>query len=301
MNAKILFSTFVMLAIILITPACGNQPYIPPSLTPTQISPTSLPSLNVTSTDLPTLLPTLTFTAFVTLTDTALPSLPDFDEVINFALGGGSLCGGATLPESHVRVSNGKAFVCFRDTLGPIQLDWYAPDGRIFSSSVDTTSLTEYIFRWPLTILPGQGQLHAYGNGYSEYIDFNITLDDNFPQINAIDSRSREINTVFEVALKENGNLDVIGINYPANTLIYILLYQASSTSNEHRLIYKQAVLSDASGSIYTELTAPFEYGDTYLIVGISDPNADLVDSEKYLNASLPLDYFQVKNSKSSS
>jgi hypothetical protein len=41
-------------------------------------------------------------------------------------------------------------------------------------------------------------------------------------------------------------------------------------------LINKQVAQSDFSGSINTEVSGPFESGQVYMIVGISDPNISL-------------------------
>ena len=303
MKTKTWFLVFVMVGIIL---ACGIQPRTPLPSGPTQIPfvppsstepPESLPTLTLTSIDQPTLAPT----ASATFTNTPLPPLPDFEQVLAFALGGGGACEigpNQKIPNIRVFVNPGYAsFICFRDTLNLRQIDWYAPDGRIFTSIIDNPSFGEYFFTWPLSLPSGEWRLHAHGNGFSEYVDFSVPTENIIsPYIAAIDPRSvNEINYLYSMTLKQNGNLDVIGLNYPANTPIYVLVYHNSSTSNEYQLIHKRSVLSDPNGSLATELSGLFKVGESYLVIGIHDPNVNLVNGDNGLfNTDLPFDNFKV-------
>jgi len=227
--------------------------------------------------------------------------LPDFEQVLAFALGGGGACEigpNQKVPNIRVFVSPGYgAFICFRDAFSLHQIDWYAPDGRILTSMIDNPSIGEYFFSWPLSLPSGEWRLHAYGDGSSEDVDFSVPPENiSSPYIAAIDPRSdHEINHPYSMPLKQNGNLDVIGLNYPANQPVYILVYHNSSTSNEYQLIHKRSVLSDPDGSLATELSGLFKVGDSYLVIGISDPTVSLVSADyDFFNTDLPFDNFQV-------
>jgi hypothetical protein len=256
-----------------------EDPVMEAPVEPPMESPTSMP------TSIPPAIPS----------DTPLP-LPDFKDILEFSLGGGALCSGAQLPHSTVMAGRGDAVVCFRDTLGPLVLEWHAPSGRMFRSRVDTSSLVEHYFRWPLNIPPGQWYVRIFGNGYEERVDFIVSQDDgSSPMIRAVDARSdREINTYFSLALKENGTLDVAGINYPAETPVYILVYRAGPAG--YQLIHKQVVRSDMQGSIYAELPSVFQLGESYLLIGITDPQIDLtIDDDNHFDTNLPHDAFVIE------
>ncbi|HEX9840769.1 MAG TPA: SH3 domain-containing protein [Anaerolineales bacterium] len=275
-------------------------------------SPTSTPPVAPTKTltNTPTHIPTSTPTNSPTNTpiNTPLPPLPDFEQVLTFALGGGGACEGDPKKQPNIRVlfvnPGYRAIICFRDIFGSLRIDWYAPDGRIFTSIIDAASSGEFFFRWPLSLPSGQWRLHAYGNGFSEYVDFSVPTENiSRPYISAIDPRSvNEINYPDSMPLKRNGNLDVIGLNYPAKTPIYLLVYHTSPTSGEYRLVHKRSVLSDPNGSIATELSGLLKVGELYLVIGISDPHVSLVNSDNGLfNTELPFDHFEVLPSKSTS
>ncbi len=166
---------------------------------------------------------------------------------------------------------------------------------------------------WPLTYPEGQWHAEAYGDGFSVTGDIWVTKEmdnDNQmcnPCLNAYDARSeteimpvpvqkRVIRYDHPVRLNSNGKLDVIGNDFSANTVIYIVLYHKTS-GTELRLVDKYYTVSDSTGSIGMEIDAPFEPGQTYWMVGLSDPNTPLkvVGEFDFANEALPSDNFRIQ------
>jgi hypothetical protein len=111
---------------------------------------------------------------------------------------------------------------------------------------------------------------------------FGISKVDEYPHIYALDSKfdSEIIPDDFphSVRAKSTGKIDVVGMGFPANVPVYVLLYRETSNMPpfKYSLIQKQAVLSDTSGSIFTELISSFVPGQIYNVYGITNPNTPL-------------------------
>jgi hypothetical protein len=329
MKTRILFSIIVMLAIAL---ACGGGGLIPskpiqPLPTPTEFTPTESPSptsspsntpsvtpthtLTNTPTKTSTLTPTITPTK--TSTNTPLPPLPDFEQVLTFAQGGGGeFCG--RYPENGAKlavidIDPGKALLlCFASgsISPPFQLEWFAPDGRVFTSRVGKYGGTqrEYFMRWPINLPSGQWRIHASGSGFSADADFFVPKEnENLEYVYITDPGSvnqiqetgiLQTYGVHDLKLVDNTAVNVIGKNYPANSPIYILVYRALGHEWKFSLIHKLITLSDNHGLIAFKLSGLFEIGQSYLVIGLSDPNSVLTDNENNFNFGIPHDHIYV-------
>jgi len=156
----------------------------------------------------------------------------------------------------------------------------------------------------PVPLSPGQWRFSVVqkGSTFGEFwSDFWVEKEDIHPSISAVNSLAKTevmplgLSTRHLLGLKDNGKIDVIGADFPPNTPIYVLLYRKlSSLTGEMVLISKQVVQANSYGSITTELSGPFDPGQDYLVVGVSDPNTRLVDEYGNLNGELPRDYFEV-------
>ena len=179
-------------------------------------------------------------------------------------------------------------------------------DGFIDWTSDGTISINEVRIWWPLHFSPGQWQLsviqaNSAFTGFS--INFQIT-GDNEAHINALDPRSEyEImpSSIFHpIRTKDNGNVTVAGMNYSARAPVFILLYRERPSNSpiwvaEFELIQKQVVTSDANGNITTELSGPFEPGQSYLVYGITDPYIPIGDNLfGECGVGTPCDFFEV-------
>jgi hypothetical protein len=155
--------------------------------------------------------------------------------------------------------------------------------------------------RWRFSIVQ-KGS--AFGEVWSDFQvsgpDLQVPDQERHPDIKVVTRPNSELTPLEPyggsavLVPKENGGLDVLGKDFPPNTPIYILLYRSiPGTSNDYQLVSKQTVVSDSLGSIITELSGPFDFGHTYLAVGISDPTIPVADKDSpWLNH--PYDWFEL-------
>lgn len=265
----------------------------------------------------------------VSPTNTPLPPLPDFDQVISYGGGGGGEPGcmidpgyrpALTIEDDGRIIHKNYVDLCLWGDVKshlPFQLQLVSPDGRTFLSNeliVDQNSLywegyegfDEYFnpmlydgsiqISWPVNYPSGQWHVIVTGEGFQADANFFAPEQDQ-PSIFALDSRSENEIIPFvpyslgfhPVRLLDSGSVKIIGMNFPANMPVYILLYRetVSRSTQEATLIYKESVHSDSNGLITTELFGPFEPDQFYLVYGISDSN----DSDARYNAG---DYFRI-------
>jgi hypothetical protein len=212
----------------------------------------------------------------------------------------------------------------------PFQVELTSPDGKIFRSNdlrVDQNTqevmwqgyqgfegyfdqqqkVTGLSIAWPNNLLSGKwhATVHAGGNQTAAYLSI---VREKQPSISAIDLQAEteivpvtgDSNVILHpLRLEDNGNVNLIGMNYPANVPIYILVFQKTNPpgqfSGQIALYQEQSVLSNSNGSFTMELSGPFEVDHYYMIVGISDPNISLVlGTTDQLDTSLPFDFFRV-------
>jgi hypothetical protein len=186
---------------------------------------------------------------------------------------------------------------------GAGDIDMWADDGSIqFAIPV----------WWPITLPDGNWRFTVYQDGGMQAsTDFQVSKKNGQSYINAVDAHSeRELMPILpekadqSLQLADNGKLNFVGSNYPPNTPVYILLYQLRKSQKEYELIEKKAILSDSSGSINGELSGPFGEGQSYILYGITDPNAVLGGADTAVTCSqalgpgfgLSCDYFYIKS-----
>ena len=162
---------------------------------------------------------------------------------------------------------------------------------------------------WPVTLPPGNWRFKVYQEGGMQVsTDFQVSKQNGQSYINAIDVHSaqeltpiaRGFTLIQYLQPADNGKLNFAGNNYPSNTLVYVLLYHFKGEL-QYELIEKKVVLSDSSGSITGELSGPFGAGQSYILYGITDPNAVLgrtnaVTCAQALGSAIGLscDYFEI-------
>lgn len=158
---------------------------------------------------------------------------------------------------------------------------------------------------------PGQWQISIYQDG-SQFGGYSSNFQlskDNHPYVSAIGSRPRtEIvpsNSnwipLHLLKPKPNGAATLNGIGFPGNTPIYVLAYREQG-GQRYNLINELSVYSNSNGLISCELPGPFEPGLTYLVFGVSDPNASIVlagNPDLAFDHNLPFDYFMVESGSS--
>jgi hypothetical protein len=268
-------------------------------------------------------------------TNTPLPSLPDFEEVLTFE--GGGAGGGWCLPPvapntiEVVNVMFGESadFCVAVLDMGMDQSFHFqitAPDGRQYTSPTLTINESTHEVQWegygdsygyaeylekhtlylslanwmPVDFSEGQWQIQISGDNFSIADRFSVSREMGQPYIGAVDARSEtQIMPVNResglhlVKVGDNGRIGVIGSDFPAGAEIYILLYRSFSESRGAELVQKMSVISDSAGSIKAELTGPFDLGQSYYVVGLSDPATPLGGYNAIYN--LPYDLFLVE------
>jgi hypothetical protein len=99
------------------------------------------------------------------------------------------------------------------------------------------------------------------------------------------------------LSLREGDRLNITGAYFPSNRPIYILLYRVigffGNSSRQLSLIHAQVEQSDEQGSIAGQLSATIVPGETYLIVGVSDPTIP-IPKTSVSNFPFPFDFFEV-------
>jgi hypothetical protein len=161
---------------------------------------------------------------------------------------------------------------------------------------------------WPNSLSEGEWQVQAYGDNILATGSFMVVKQTGRPYITALDSRSETQimpgtwgSGLHPVRLKNNGRIDVTGSDFPANTEIYVLLYRyIPSNPAKAKLSQKLSVISNSAGSIKTELSAPFELGQSYLVIGLSDPDTPLSGSIINSDPLIPSDYFLIETGSAS-
>jgi len=156
---------------------------------------------------------------------------------------------------------------------------------------------------WPSSLSEGQWQVQAYGSNFLATGSFSVTKRTGRPYITAADSRSETQimpgtsgSGLHPVRLKDNDRIDVTGSDFPANTEIYVLLYRyIASLPEKAEFIQKLSVISDSAGLIKTELSGPFEVGQSYLVIGLSDPGTSLSGGVINSDPNFPSDFFQIE------
>jgi hypothetical protein len=276
-----------------------------------------------------TVTPTITNTPLPPLPDFA-------EAITFIGGGGGPLCLGFNTPNAiSTDVVFGKfslscMVILSMDFNKPFHLQMAAPNGKVYKSSnlllnQNTKAVQWEGYQgftgsaqwsgngilhvmintwWPNSLPEGEWQIQAYGDYILATGSFVVIKKTGRPYITAFDSRSESqimpgtwMSGLHPVRLKNNGRLDVAGSDFPANTEIYVLLYRHISSNPEKvQFFQKLSVTSDSSGSIKAELEGPFEEGQSYLLIGLSDPNTPLDGGVFNSNPNFPSDYFMIQN-----
>jgi hypothetical protein len=137
---------------------------------------------------------------------------------------------------------------------------------------------------WPISLPPGNWRLTiSQSGGLLASTDFSIFPQANQPYINVVGIRTnRELAPIppFASPFIEHpidmvpGRLEVLGVGYPSDALVYVLLYRSNGGS--FLLIDKKAWMSDHSGNVVGEFTGSFGLIDDYLLYGVTDPHTVL-------------------------
>ena len=324
----------------------NDSPSVAPQL---DLPPTSTKIMTATS--LPTLDPdsALTFggaatepvrdtsTPTATSTLTSLPPVPDFEEVLTLALGGGGGECGVQYPNQWpafdiVQYGNTLAICIFGVNFGlPFQLAFVAPNGTKmqplellvdqrtwevkwegylqddfngYATWGNEGTFVSFNIWWPGNYPAGQWQVRATGGGLEASGKFIVERNDS-ASIIALKPDSRNTITPGIIggphALNlENRNVNIVGMGFPANIPIYVLVYRNATSWDDFELVYKTSVQSNSSGTITTSIKEQLDKGQSYLIVGISDPNEGLIENGVF-NDLLPHDYFKVSSPNAAS
>ena len=160
---------------------------------------------------------------------------------------------------------------------------WIAPLGDHYgnwASACNTQGCLSWgiEFWWPSGVSNGVWQILLTWNGgkYSTTFDAATSL----PELSEWDNLSQSL-------LSPAGSLDschpvpsgttlsVVGRGFPANTLVYVPVFEETGTTEFH-FLYTQAFTTDNAGALMGALTGPFQSEKKYIVAGVTDPSASL-------------------------
>ena len=291
----------------------NGQPGDTPPITSTHthtLSPTATftPSVTPTFTLTATSTSTPTYTPTSTPTNTALPPLPDFDQVISFGGGGGDApC--LFVPNRPLpAVDGGLAWDGFYYMRSGILCIWGAPfniplniwftspsrqvvlgtriqvqlpnekvlwldenniQGNSLNYQFSTTTAIYLNIWWPAELKSGIWQVSVQWSG--DGITGTFNAETSSPKLSVADMRSKTTlmsGRCHRVEAAEQPR--VVGEKFPANRPVYVLVYE-----NE-RLYETQITQADQNGKFLLTLSQPFSPGRTYGLVGVTDPNVEI-------------------------
>ena len=188
--------------------------------------------------------------------------------------------------------------------------DGFEAEGNIETWTRD--SLIKFVLSvwWPVTLPAGDWRFTvSQVGGLQVSGDFRVSKQVDRSYINALDARSEQELTpdnpfvaVQPLQLSDNGRVTVAGTDFPPDVPVYILLYhEKDKFISEYDLIEKKIMISSHSGSIAGELSGPFGAGQTYILYGVTNPNAvlggeDFVTCDQALGqtAGSACDYFSI-------
>jgi hypothetical protein len=333
LKPKTLFLALGVLTLIL---AC-NMPFSQPEA-PVQAA-TVVWTATMPQPDLASTLPTGGGNPISAPTNTPLPPLPEFEQVITFLAGGGG--GECDYPKSPNMINVPSArygrYAQFCMTIlgmefdEPFYLQLTAPNGKTYTSPAiwldqETKDLlwdgypqsfsgyaswsgngilyAGILIWWPSSLSEGQWQVQAYSDRFRATGVFSIAQQAGKSYINAIDSRyenqimpGNNFSGRHPLMPKGNGGVDVFGRGFPADKTVYVLLYHfipVKGTSGKAEWLQTAAILADHSGQIQMELAGPVKDGESYLVIGLTDPSTPLNGDFLNSNSRFPSDYFMV-------
>ena len=128
-----------------------------------------------------------------------------------------------------------------------MQWDGYPGFENVADWTSDGTFFLAINIWWPFTFSPGQWQINASGAGFQAYGDFWVAEEGEPPYIAAFDPRSAyEITPAWSgrsshpLKPKDNGKVDLIGIGFPTNSPVYVLLYREESSGSSDFVLSAQ-------------------------------------------------------------
>jgi hypothetical protein len=163
---------------------------------------------------------------------------------------------------------NGEAILWEQSLQNGIITEWKA-DGSVFFTVV---------VWWPAALSSGSWRVTVYQEGgFRASTDIPILKVSGKAHLDAMDPYARQAVLPgahwaggHSVHLNGNGNVDVYGVDYPPNTPVYLILYRAS------KLVQKEVVISDSTGTISAELSGSFGPNQSYILYGITDSKTKL-------------------------
>jgi hypothetical protein len=140
----------------------------------------------------------------------------------------------------------------------------------------------------PLPPLPGFDTLLSFGTGGAEdgfCRDWGDATECYFHDTPAYDSTTTL--SQVESAWSAPASLNVIGRNFPANALVYILLYvevqdpfvptpDPRYPNGNYQFVYGQVAVADSMGLVNLPITIQLESGKQYLLVASTDPDGNI-------------------------
>jgi hypothetical protein len=159
-----------------------------------------------------------------------------------------------------------------------------------YAGNCDTASCRNWglEFWWPANLPENIWQVHLSWNGGDVFGTFHsiptlpeLTVHDAlvFSELRPVDT----INGCHPVA-SATGYM-VAGRGFPANTVIYVPVFEQVEGTQQARFLNTQIFVSDGNGAIYGALTGPFQSGKRYAIAGVTDATLPLLTPDALANS----------------
>lgn len=160
-------------------------------------------------------------------------------------------------------------------------VDWpgYPGFGVPAQRTSDGTVFAQFTVWWPLNWPLGEWRAHVYGGESIADLIFWAVRDSSHPSLMALDERTDRAlmpstGAVHPLRPNADGSVDVLGLDYPPKTQVFLLLYRMSDY--QATLAQKMGALSNDYGSVHARLPGPLEPGVEYMLFGLTDANTPL-------------------------
>lgn len=139
---------------------------------------------------------------------------------------------------------------------------------------------------WPLGLPAGYWQWKLSWDGGDAYGTFATGISS--PEVSVLDSQAysklRATTYLSQCHLAGGATgLTVAGRGFPANSSIYIPIYEQIGYT-EYQPFYVQNTTTDGTGAFKMDLYGPFTSGKSYVVMGLSDPNAQYIAAGNILD-----------------
>lgn len=164
-------------------------------------------------------------------------------------------------------------------------IDWFESHSDSYSLLADSCTENSCTYMdvdlwWPVGLPDGTWQLRLSWSGEEFTGDFNAGIN-TLPALSVIDSTSYQKLRGIDAGkqchkITPDQDLRVYGIGLAYNSIIYLPIYEETSTVGFFRHFDTQLASTDHRGMINVNLNGPFQPGKSYMIAATTDPDPNI-------------------------